>query len=142
MVGGLPADAREAWDSIGGDLLEVDFDGTPAWILRSDESCVREATPPRGTRLLVAPDLRLFGRDRDGRFIAPGLRRLTAAADSFHPNGVLVDGRIVGAWGRRGGKVDVVLTEQLSASAYDAIAAEVSSFPMPGMALPSISWGR
>jgi hypothetical protein len=134
-----PADARQVWDSIVSDLLEVDFDGTSAWILRSDEPCVREATRPRGTRFLVAPDLRLFGRDRDGRFIAPGLRRLTAAADSFHPNGVLVDGRIVGAWGRRGGKVDVILTEQLSASAYDAIAAEVSSFPMPR---PSISWGR
>ncbi|MGW6281146.1 DNA glycosylase AlkZ-like family protein [Kribbella sp. NPDC055071] len=124
------ADGRQIWDSLASELLEVDFDGVPAWILRSDEALVREAAPARGTRLLVAPDLRLFGRDREGRFIAPGLRTLTAASDSFHPNGVLVDGRIVGAWGRRGGHVDVVVTESLPSAEYDAIAAEVAAFPI------------
>ena len=72
-----------------------------------------------------------FGRDRDGRFIAPGLRVLTSAADSFHPNGLLVDGRIVGAWGRKGGRVDVVLTGELSRSQYDDLCAEVESLPLP-----------
>jgi hypothetical protein len=136
------ADARHIWRSLSGELLEVDFDGAPAWILQADETRVREATSPRGTRMLVEPDLRILGRDRDGRFIAPGKRRLTAATDSFHPNGVLVDGRIVGAWGRRGGKVDVVLTEHLTPRECDEIAAEVSSFPIPGARMPSvaISW--
>ncbi|MEU4288764.1 crosslink repair DNA glycosylase YcaQ family protein [Kribbella sp. NPDC026596] len=127
-----PADARQIWDGVSSELLEVDFDGTPAWILRTDEAGLLEATRPRGVRLLVAPDLRLLGRDRDGRFIAPGLRALTSAADSFHPNGVLVDGRIVGAWGRKAGKVDVVLTEHLEPHQYDELAAEVSAFPIPG----------
>lgn len=130
-----PADARQIWDWLSSELLEVDFDGAPAWILRSDEACVREASRPRGARLLVAPDLRLLGRDRDGLFIAPGLRVLSPAADSFHPNGVLVDGRIVGAWGRRGGRVDIVLTEHLEPHQYDELAAEVSAFPIPGVHL-------
>jgi len=126
------ADARQIWDSLSGELLQVDFDGAPTWILQADELSVREATPPRGTRLLVEPDLRLLGRDRDGRFVAPGKRPLSPAADSFHPNGVLVDGRIVGAWGRWGGRVDVVLTERLTPREYDGIAAEVAAFPIPG----------
>jgi hypothetical protein len=133
---GLAAgDAREIWNSLAGELLEVDFDGTPGWILRADEACVRQAPPPRGVRLLVDPDLRLLGRDRDGRFIAPGKRILTRAADTFHPNGVLVDGKIVGAWGRKGPKVDVLLTSRLTKPQYDALAAEAASFPIRGARL-------
>jgi hypothetical protein len=127
-----PADARQVWSSLSGELLEVDFDGAPAWILQADETRIRHSPAPRGTRLLVEPDLRLLGRDRDGLFIAPGKRPLTPAADSFHPNGILVDGKIVGACGRRGGRVDVVLTEQLSSGQFDALAAEVSAFPIHG----------
>ena len=56
---------------------------------------------------------------------------LTSAADSFHPNGLLVDGRIVGAWGRKGGRVDVVLTGELSRSQYGDLCAEVESLPLP-----------
>ena len=125
-----PADARMVWDQLADELLEVDFDGIPGWVLREDADRVWSAEAPRGVRLLVAPDLRLFGRDRDGRFIAPGLRVLTTAADSFHPNGLLVDGRIVGAWGRKGGRVDVVLTEQLSRSRYGGLCAEVETLPL------------
>ncbi|TCO14366.1 winged helix DNA-binding protein [Kribbella steppae] len=133
---GLAAgDAREIWNSLADELLEVDFDGTPGWILRADEQRIREAPPARGVRLLVEPDLRLLGRDLDGRFIAPGKRTLTPAADTFHPNGVLVDGRIVGAWGRKGAKVDVVLTEQLTPLQDDALAAEVAAFPISGARL-------
>jgi hypothetical protein len=88
-----------------------------------------------GVRLIVEPDLRLLGRDRDGRFIAPGKRILTPAADTFRPDGVLVDGRIVGAWGRKGGKVDVVLTDPLTPVQDDALAAEVAAIPIPGARL-------
>lgn len=114
------------------EYLEVDFDGTPAWILRADETRFVEASALRGVRLLVAPDLRLFGRDSGGRFIGPGKRPLSPAADSFHPNGILVDGRVVGAWGRRGSLVDVVLTERLTTAHYDALTAEVAGFPIRG----------
>lgn len=125
-----PADARVVWDQVADELAEVDFDGVPGWILRDDVDRVWSAKAPRGMRLLPAPDLRLFGRDRDGRFIAPGLRALTPAADTFHPNGLMVDGRIVGAWGRKGGRVDVVLSEELSREQYDDLCAEVASLPL------------
>ncbi|MGW6196550.1 DNA glycosylase AlkZ-like family protein [Kribbella sp. NPDC055110] len=129
-AGMSPADALVVWDQVAHELVEVDFDGVPGWVLRDDADRLWSADAPRGVRLLAAPDLRLFGRDRDGRFIAPGLRALTAAADSFHPNGLLVDGRIVGAWGRKGGRVDVVLSEGLSREQYDDLCAEVTSLPV------------
>ncbi|MEU8221739.1 crosslink repair DNA glycosylase YcaQ family protein [Kribbella sp. NPDC048915] len=125
-----PPDARIVWDRLAHEFAEVDFDGVPAWVLRDVEDLVLEAPQPRGVRLLVASDLRLFGRDREGRFIAPGLRALTPVADTFHPNGVLVDGHIVGAWGRKGGRVDVILAERLSREQYDELEAEVASMPV------------
>ncbi|WP_328999307.1 winged helix DNA-binding domain-containing protein [Kribbella sp. NBC_00709] len=125
-----PADARAVWGLLADELLEVDLDGAAGWILRADEECLLSARSPRGVRLLVASDLRLFGRDRDGRFIGPGLRTLTPAADSFHPNGLLVDGRIAGAWGRKGGRVSVVLSETLNATQYSALEVEVGSMPV------------
>jgi hypothetical protein len=135
---GLPAaDARQIWDSLFGELLEVDFEGTAAWIHQADENHFEKAIPARGTRLLVEPDLRLLGRDREGLFIAPGKRALTPATDSFHPNGILVDGSIVGAWGRKGSRIDIKLSEHLTARQYDAVAAEVSTFPIPGAHLSS-----
>ncbi|WP_432893067.1 DNA glycosylase AlkZ-like family protein [Kribbella sp. CA-245084] len=125
-----PADARAVWDSVADELVEVDFDGVAGWILQADEEWLRSATLPRGVRLLVASDLRLFGRDHGGRFVGPGLRALTPAADSFHPNGLLVDGRIVGAWGRKGGRVSVVLSDKLDATQYGALEEEVATMPV------------
>jgi hypothetical protein len=129
---GLPAaDARKICNSLSGELLEVDFEGTPAWIPRAEETSFAEATTPRGTRFLVEPDLRLLGRDRGGLFIAPGRRTLTPASDTFHPNGILVDGRIVGAWGRKGSRVGIRLSEHLMPAQHNDLAAEVSTFPLP-----------
>ncbi|NIK60018.1 DNA glycosylase AlkZ-like family protein [Kribbella shirazensis] len=125
-----PADARAVWGQLAHELVEVDFDGVPGWILRADEERLWTAEAPRGVRLLVASDLRLFGRDRDGRFIAPGLRSLTPVADSFHPNGVLVDGRIAGAWGRKRGRVSVLLSDALTQEQYDGLQAEVACMPL------------
>jgi hypothetical protein len=124
------ADARAVWGLLADELVEVDFDAVAGWVLRADEERLRSATLPRGVRLLVASDLRLFGRDHDGRFVGPGLRELTPVADSFHPNGLLVDGRIAGAWGRKGGRVDVVLSSPLSAAQYGALEEEVASMPI------------
>ena len=109
----------------------MDFEGTPAWIPRGEETSFEQAATPSGTRFLVEPDLRLLGRDRDGLFIAPGRRTLTPASDTFHPNGILGDGRIVGAWGRKGSRVDIRLSERLTSAQHDALAAEVLTFPFP-----------
>ncbi|MFG1908475.1 DNA glycosylase AlkZ-like family protein [Kribbella sp. NPDC048928] len=124
-----PADARAVWDQLASELVEVDFDGVPAWVLQTAEHNLHTAPPPRGVRLLVSSDLRLFGRDRDARFIAPGLRQLIPTADWFHPHGLLIDGDLVGAWGRKSGHVTVVLAKPLTPAQHTALEVEVASLP-------------
>jgi len=100
-------EASKTFDLIADELMPVDLAGHPAWVLAADESTVRLAEPMSGVRLLVAPDLRLFGQDRTQLFVGPGKNVHSPLQDWFHPNGLVVDGRIVGAWGRRGGRVNI-----------------------------------
>jgi len=127
-----PQDARQVWTRLAGELLPVDFCGQKAWILAEDEPLLRSPPPLPDARLLVAPDLRLLGQGRTGRFVGPGLKRHTPAQDSFHPNGVLADGHVAGAWGRRGGRVSVRVEGKLSPQARRAIEAEALSIPVHG----------
>jgi hypothetical protein len=126
-----PQDARHSFDVIAPELVPVDYDGHRAWILAADEPAIVTAEPVRGVRFLVASDLRLFGQDQTGLFVGPGLRRYCALHDTFHPNGLLIDGSIAGAWGRRGGRVTVKTFGPLAGSVRDAICAEAESMPIP-----------
>lgn len=126
------ADARASWALVTDELDRVDLAGHEAWVLAADQEGSGAGVPVQGVRLLPAPDLRLLGRDRDGLFAGPGLRPLDPAADTFHPNGVLVDGAVVGSWGRRGGRVDVRLSRRVGRAAREAVAVEALSMPVPG----------
>ncbi len=132
-AGVTPRDARTTWDAVLPDLAEVDLDGTPAHVLPRHVDDLVHAVPAEGVRLLVQPDLRLLGRDRTGLLPGPGLRELDPALDGHHPHGVLVDGRLVGAWGRRGGTVDVRLSTPVPAGTREAIEAEALSMPVPAV---------
>jgi hypothetical protein len=131
----LPQDAKRSLDVIAPELVAVDYDGHPAWILAADEEAIVTAEPMRGVRLLVASDLRLFGQDRTGLFVGPGLRRRSALQDTFHPHGLLIDGSITGAWGRRAGRVAVKAAGPLSEVIRRAIREEAESMPIPGAAV-------
>ena len=124
-------DASTSFDLIGADLMPVDLAGHDAWVLAADESALRSAEPMRGVRLLVASDLRLFGQDRTQLFVGPGLSEHSPLQDWFHPHGLAVDGRIVGAWGRRGGQVNIKAAGPLTPSVRRAIHAEAASLPIP-----------
>ena len=125
-------DARTTFDLIADELVPVDLAGHDAWVLAADESAVRLAEPVRGVRLLVSSDLRLFGQDRAQLFVGPGKNDHSPLQDWFHPNGLVVHGRIVGAWGRRGGRVNIKAAGPLAASTRRAIDAEAASMPVPG----------
>jgi Winged helix DNA-binding domain len=133
---GVPLpDAQRTFDALAPELMAVDYDGHQAWILASDETAMVTAEPMRGVRFLVASDLRLLGQDRTTLFVGPGLRRESALHDTFHPNGLLIDGSIVGAWGRRGGRVSVKAVGPLPESLRRAIRDEAESMPIPGAAV-------
>jgi len=124
-------DARKTFDVIAGELLPVDLAGHDAWMLAADESALRSAEPMRGVRLLVASDLRLLGQDRTRLFVGPGKNDHSPLQDWFHPNGLVVNGRIAGAWGRRGGKVNIKAAGPLAPSTRRAIHAEAAIMPIP-----------
>jgi DNA glycosylase AlkZ-like len=128
-------DARKTFDLISGELLRVDLAGRDAWVLAADESALRSAAPTRGVRLLVASDLRLLGQDRAQLFVGPGKNDHSPLQDWFHPNGLVVNGRLAGAWGRRGGKVNIKAAGPLAPSTRAAIHAEAASMPIPGKAV-------
>lgn len=123
-------EGRQIWQRLAEELIPVDLAGQDGWILASDESALRTAAA-QGVRLLPSEELRLFGLDRTGVFIAPTRKVTWPRFDTFHPHGVLVDGQIVGAWGRRGARVSVRLSERVSPGVRDAIEAEALSFPIP-----------
>jgi hypothetical protein len=124
-------DARKTFDLIADELLRVDLAGHDAWVLAADESALRSAGPMRGVRLLVASDLRLLGQDRAQLFVGPGKNDHSPLQDWFHPNGLVVNGRIAGAWGRRGGKVNIKAVGPLAPSTRAAIHTEAASMPIP-----------
>lgn len=134
-AGVSPPDARQTFEAIRPELIAVDYEGHPSWILAADETAVRTAEPVRGVRLVVASDQRLFGHDRARLFVGPGLPVHTTVHDTFHPNGLIIDGSIAGAWGRRAGRVSVRTTGPVPAAVRRAIRDEAERMPIPGAAV-------
>ncbi|WP_152362548.1 DNA glycosylase AlkZ-like family protein [Microlunatus speluncae] len=138
-AGMAAADARQVWDEVEPELVEVDLDGRRAWILAADEPALRDPDPieavadPGSARFLVTSDLRLLGQDRTALFVGPGQRRLSDLHDTFHPGGLLVGGEIVGAWGRRGGRVLLRVPGPLAPETRAAVEAEALSMPIPAV---------
>lgn len=134
-AGVAPRDARATWDAVLPDLVEVDLEGVGAHVLPEHLDDLVDGAPAEGVRLLVQPDLRLLGRDRTGLLAGPGLRALDPALDGHHPHGVLVDGRLAGAWGRRGGEVDVRLSRAVPRAVRELVEAEALAMPVPGVGM-------
>jgi hypothetical protein len=88
---------------------------------------------PAGSRSAGPPAL--FGQDGTGLFVGPGLRPHTPLHDTYHPNGLVIDGSTRGAWGRRAGRVTVKVFGPLSAAIRSAIRDEAESMPIPGTAV-------
>ncbi|TWD84344.1 winged helix DNA-binding protein [Kribbella amoyensis] len=125
-------DADEVWRLLADELLLVELEGRPAWILATDEPALRDSPVAAGPRYLVASDLRLVGQDRYRLFVGPGQKRRHHLYDTFHPHGLLLDGRLAGTWGRRGGQVDLRVDGSLSDEDRAAVEAEALSVPIPG----------
>jgi Winged helix DNA-binding domain len=138
-AGVSPNDAHHSFEVIAPELMPVDYDGHEAWILGADETAIVTAELMRGVRYLVASDLRLFGQDRKQLFVGPGLHQHTPLHDTFHPGGLLINGSIAGAWGRRAGRVTVRAFGPLPAAIRRAIRDEAESMPIPGAAAVTLS---
>jgi hypothetical protein len=114
---GLPQrDARAGWHAIGHDLIEMEFNGAPAWLDGSHAAWLDEPSPgadplpgsrgrvregaPVGTlaRLLPRFDTYLLGyRGRDLALPAEHAKRIMPGGGILHAS-VLLDGRVIGRW--------------------------------------------
>ncbi|MFL5755899.1 MAG: DNA glycosylase AlkZ-like family protein [Chloroflexota bacterium] len=109
-----------------------------AWILAEDEPTFREtAAPPASARLLPSGDAYylLHGADRELLVPEPD-RRAELWTSRVWPGAVLVEGEIVGTWRRAGSVVTISSWRPFSAVEQEAIEAEASTLPVPGLDRP------
>lgn len=94
---GLPArDAREGWEAIRRDRIEVETDAGPMWVLGSFEADDGPWDPI--VRLLARFDTYLLSyRNRDHFLAAAHARRVLPGGGLLNST-LLVDGRIAGVW--------------------------------------------
>lgn len=123
-------DARHVWAQLPDPLVEVDVAGRSAWVTRSDEELLVQAPAMRGVRFLPAEEMRLLGERQPPRY------------DTFHPHGLLVDGQLIGSWGRRGGVINALLDREIDCRARESIEAEAATIPIPGAAVTVRLTGR
>ena len=140
----LPKDVAQAtWDALRSELVPVDIDGRGRWILASDESTLRDATPPIGVRLLPAggdpylyfdhapaPSTPPVGPDVSQRLVNSMVCR------------VMLDGELVAAWGRSGPNVTIYPWRTLSDEDVTRITDEAASFSGPLGKPARIRWLR
>ena len=130
-------DAQATWQALAArcDLVPVDLEGRGRWLLADDEAALRADEPLAGVRLLPMGDPVLW-LDRD--LVVPPAPDHVAERQ---PDGdvtqrllnslqcrVLLDGEIVGSWGRAGGKVTLAPWRELTEDEAARIEAEAHSF--------------
>jgi Winged helix DNA-binding domain len=103
---------REWLAALGDEAVQVDIEGTPAWMLAADARRVRDLDPPRAIRLLPGFDQYVVGASWHVEELLPGAFR----GRIFRPQGwispvLLVDGRMLGVWRHeiKGSRVDVTI---------------------------------
>lgn len=132
------ADSETTWAALGPELCPVALGGQAGWMLATDEPQVRNrGSDPQGVRLLPLGDPYLWRLGGLGAQPPTDIARRLAAMNvpSRIANGlagrVLIDGEIVGAWGRAGGTFTAVPWRSWSGDMRDAVQAEAISMAAP-----------
>ncbi len=129
---GLPMSwIRPAWQKITDQLMEVETDNRPAWLLKTCATWLDQ--PPAATpvvRLLPRYDTYLLGYQKRDLTVPPlYTRRINAGGGIVHPT-LLVNGRVIGTWKSKPQKsrLDVTIEpfEQLAPDMLPALEAEIS----------------
>lgn len=127
-------DAKETLAALGGELVPVSFDGRPCRLLAADETALADAAP-HGCRLLPMGDPCLYlGDDQPApppAHVPDQAHRITSRLVNSLTGRIVVDGEVVGAWGRV--KADVTLDPwpSLPKRREADVEAEAASFAGP-----------
>ena len=123
-------EARAAWQHISSQLTEVEIEGSSAWLLKTQATWLKRATPPRPiVRLLPSFDTLLLGyRSRDMVLAAKYSKRIYPGGGLLRPV-LLVNGRATGTWKvkRHQDSIEVIVEpfEDLTADMRRGLEAEV-----------------
>lgn len=130
-----PAQARAAFDALGGSLTPVRTPVGDAWILTHDERDFRApARSPALARLLPSGDTYFLLQGADRELLVPEAeRRRSLWTPRVWPGAVLAGGEIVGTWRRAGPAVTIGSWRRLSRQGREAVEAEAESLPLPGI---------
>jgi hypothetical protein len=131
-----PADASETWRAIGRELVHVDFEGRGRWVLASDESRIRNAKSSEGVRFLPLGDPYLY---LDQKLLIPANRKSLPKPDSkvttrllnSLAGRILLDGKLVGVWGRVQNKMTVFAWTSITKKVAERISVEAATFEGP-----------
>jgi hypothetical protein len=92
-----PANARQVWQTLEDELVEVDFERTRGWLLEADRQDLESPPEPQGVKLLPPYDPYLLATDRatliPDKKLHPVFWKVLG-----NPGAVLVNGEIVGNW--------------------------------------------
>jgi hypothetical protein len=133
-----PAQGRATFESLSGSLTAVRTPTGEARILTDDESAFRAAPQPvASARLLPSGDAYFLLQGADRELLVPEAnRRVSLWTPRVWPGAVLVGGEVVGTWRRAGETLTVETWRALSRAARNAIEAEATSLPLPGLQGP------
>ena len=106
--------ATARFEALADELVEVDVEGTPAWLPAADAE--PPATPPTGLRLLPYFDAYVVGsHPRDRVYPGPAAARAAPTGQAGNFPVLLVEGVVAGVWhARRSGRRLVVTVEPLA----------------------------
>lgn len=147
-AGVAAADAYATWRALAAELLPVSLDGRARWALASDEAALTGAGTPviNGVRMLPAGDPYLsldhgfVVADPPARLEERSPGGVTRRVLNSLTGRVVVDGEIVGSWGRTGGRVTVAPWPEMAGPDRDRISAEIETLNRPMARRIHTSW--
>lgn len=149
LSGVCVSDAERTWAELRGELTPVSLEGTGRWMLSTDVPALRKQPPvPNAVRLIPGGGDPYLQLDRGTVVPEPpadlGHRHLAAGGSRSVVNGltgrILLDGNIVGSWGRAGTGVRIAPWAPLRPAQAELIEREATSLTGPLGREPRLSW--
>jgi hypothetical protein len=138
-----PAGGIAVFETLGTSLTPVRTPIGEAWILSQDEPLFRAVPGPAApARLLPSGDTWFLLQGADRELLVPEEHHRRALWTSrVWPGALLVEGETVGTWRRAEHVLTIQPWRGLSRAQHDAVEAEASSLPLPGIKRPmDIRW--
>lgn len=142
-------DAKLTWAGMRDELAPVSVEGAGRWILGVHVPAIRAENPPPGSvRFLPGGGDPYLQLDRGTAVAEPpadlGHRYLAAGGSRSVLNGLtgrlLLDGKVVGSWGRAAASLRIALWTSLPAASVKRVLAEALTMRGPLGAEPRITW--